>query len=504
MTASISSRCLFRLVLLLSVLGFATSAAADDRPNIILLMGDDHGWDETGYNGHPHLVTPVLDRMAAAGLRLDRFFSGHPSCSPTRVSVITGRHPNRCGTFAPNFSIRPEEISVATILKQAGYATGHFGKWHLGPVKADSPTNPGRMGFDTWLSHDNFFELNPVLSLNGGPPAKIVGESAEILVTETVGFIKKATAARKPFFAVVWFGSPHEPYSGLEKDLTLYKDLVKAYPDKTVRLTSNKTGRPTTRPLGEVLQERYAEITAMDRSIGQLRDWLGEAGLRKNTVLWYCGDNGTPAGGIVTSPFRGRKGTMYDGGIRVPGVIEWPAKIPRPRVSDVNTVTSDILPTLCDIIGRPLPKRPLDGISLKPLIEGKMTRRAEPIGFWSFNTGNARGGKPYIAPRLQQGTTPLVKMLGGRYTRNFVNFHHPEIREQDFGGVRVLLGNRFKLIVKSRDGKPDTRELYDVRKDPAEKQNLVKAEPEAVRGLEKKLRAWQQSVLESLTGADYR
>ncbi len=504
MTVSISSRRLFRLVLLLSVLGLATPAAADDRPNIILLMGDDHGWDETGYNGHPHLVTPVLDRMAASGLRLDRFFSGHPSCSPTRASVITGRHPNRCGTFAPNFSIRPEEISVATILKQAGYATGHFGKWHLGPVKVDSPTNPGRMGFDTWLSHDNFFELNPVLSLNGGPPAKIAGESSEILVTETVGFIKKAIAARKPFFAVVWFGSPHEPYSGLKKDLALYKDLVKAYPDKTVRLTSNKTGRPTTRPLGEVLQERYAEITAMDRSIGQLRDWLGEAGLRKNTVLWYCGDNGTPAGGIVTSPFRGRKGTMYDGGIRVPGVIEWPARIPRPRVSDVNTVTSDILPTLCEIIGRPLPKRPLDGISLKPLIEGKMTRRAEPIGFWSFNTGNARGGKPYIAPRLQQGTTPLVKMLGGRYTRNFVNFHHPEIREQDFGGVRVLLGNRFKLIVKSRDGKPDTRELYDVRKDPAEKQNLFKAEPEAVRGLEKKLRAWQQSVLESLTGADYR
>ena len=504
MTVSISSRRLFRLVLLLSVLGLATPAAADDRPNIILLMGDDHGWDEIGYNGHPHLVTPVLDRMAASGLRLDRFFSGHPSCSPTRASVITGRHPNRCGTFAPNFSIRPEEISVATILKQAGYATGHFGKWHLGPVKVDSPTNPGRMGFDTWLSHDNFFELNPVLSLNGGPPAKIAGESSEILVTETVGFIKKAIAARKPFFAVVWFGSPHEPYSGLKKDLALYKDLVKAYPDKTVRLTSNKTGRPTTRPLGEVLQERYAEITAMDRSIGQLRDWLGEAGLRKNTVLWYCGDNGTPAGGIVTSPFRGRKGTMYDGGIRVPGVIEWPARIPRPRVSDVNTVTSDILPTLCEIIGRPLPKRPLDGISLKPLIEGKMTRRAEPIGFWSFNTGNARGGKPYIAPRLQQGTTPLVKMLGGRYTRNFVNFHHPEIREQDFGGVRVLLGNRFKLIVKSRDGKPDTRELYDVRKDPAEKQNLFKAEPEAVRGLEKKLRAWQQSVLESLTGADYR
>jgi len=501
---SMSPRCLLPLALLVSVLVPITRVSADDRPNIVLLMGDDHGWDETGYNGHPHLETPVLDRMAASGLRLDRFFSGHPSCSPTRASVITGRHPNRCGTFAPNFSIRPEEISVATILKQAGYATGHFGKWHLGPVKVDSPTNPGRMGFDTWLSHDNFFELNPVLSRNGGPPAKITGESSEILVAETIGFVKRASAAGKPFFAVVWFGSPHEPYSGLEKDLALYKDLPKAYPKQTIRLTSNKTGRPTIRPLGEVLQERYAEITAMDRSIGQLRDWLGEAGLRKNTLLWYCGDNGTPAGGIVTSPFRGRKGTMYDGGIRVPGVIEWPQRIPSPRVSDVNTVTSDILPTLCEIIGRPLPKRPLDGVSLKPLIEGKMTERAEPIGFWSFDTGNIERARPYIAPGLQQGTTPLVKMLGGRYTRNFVNFHHPEIREQDFGGVRVLLDNRYKLIVKSRRRQPDVRELYDVRKDPAEKQNLVKVEPAVARGLERKLRAWQQSVLESLTGVDYR
>ena len=504
MTASKSLRCRVRCVLLLLVLGCTVSATADDRPNIILLMGDDHGWDETGYNGHPHLLTPVLDQMAATGLRLDRFFSGHPSCSPTRVSVITGRHPNRCGTFAPNFSIRPEEISVATIFRQAGYATGHFGKWHLGPVKAESPTNPGRMGFDTWLSHDNFFELNPVLSRNGGPPEKIAGESSEILVSETVEFIKKAIAAKKPFFAVVWFGSPHEPYSGLEKDLALYKDVVKAYPGKTVRLTSNKTGKPTTRSLGDVLQERYAEITAMDRSIGQLRDWLGEAAVRKNTILWYCGDNGTPAGGIVTSPFRGRKGTMYDGGIRVPGVIEWPAKISGSRVSNVNTVTSDILPTLCEIIGRPVPNRPMDGISLRPLIEGKMIQRPEPIGFWSFDTGNARGGKPYIAPKLQQGTTPLVKMLGGRYTRHFVNFHHPEIREQDFGGVRVLLGNRYKLIVKSRKGKPDTHELYDVRKDPAEKQNLAKSETKVAQGMKKRLRAWQQSVLESLTGADYR
>src|SRR5690606_24237075 len=133
----------------------------ENRPNLILMMGDDHGWEETGYNGHPHLRTPVLDEMAATGLRLDRFYSAHPSCSPTRGSFLTGRHPNRYGTFAPNWSLRPEEISIARVLGEAGYRCGHFGKWHVGPVKADSPTSPGAMGFHEWLSHDNFFELDP-------------------------------------------------------------------------------------------------------------------------------------------------------------------------------------------------------------------------------------------------------------------------------------------------------------------------------------------------------
>ena len=124
--------------------------SAKTQTNIILLMGDDHGWEETGYNRHPYLHTPVLDEMATSGLRFDNFYAASPVCSPTRGSVITGRHPNRYGTFSPNWSIRPEEVSIAQILSGAGYSTGHFGKWHLGPVKSNSPTNPGAMGFDTW------------------------------------------------------------------------------------------------------------------------------------------------------------------------------------------------------------------------------------------------------------------------------------------------------------------------------------------------------------------
>lgn len=481
-----------------------TLTFAGQRPNIILCMGDDHGWDETGYNHHPHVKTPVLDAMAASGLRLNRFYSAHPSCSPTRGSIITGRHPNRYGTFTPNCSIRPEEISLAQLLRKSGYLCGHFGKWHLGPVKAESPTNPGAMGFDEWLSHDNFFELNPVLSRNGGPPKQFRGESSELLIEETVRFIEAAKQRKKPFFAVVWFGSPHEPYSGLAKDVALYEDLPARYRNQKVRLTSNETGRPTTRPLGEVLQERYAEITAMDRSIGRLREFLDKQGLRENTLLWYCGDNGSPSGAIVTSPFRGEKGTMYEGGIRVPGIIEWPKQITEPRRSDVNAVTSDMLPTICELVGQELPDRPLDGISLKSLIDGEMTERPTPIFFWSFRASQD-DRRPYIDPKLQEGTTPLVKMLDGRFTRNFRNFRHPKISDRDFDGPRVVLDNRYKLVVGGQHNKSETEvvELFDLRVDPAERKNLVKTIPKVTTKMKQQLRDWQKSVLNSLTGADY-
>ncbi len=489
-------------LLALTIFGCSANVSADQPPNIVLLMGDDHGWDETGYNGHPHLLTPVLDDMAATGLRLDRFYSAHPSCSPTRGSIITGRHPNRYGTFSPGHSIRPEEISIASLMHEAGYACGHFGKWHLGPVKASSPTNPGAMGFDHWISHDNFFELNPWLSRDGGTPQQHEGESSEIVVQHTIEFLEQAKRDGKPFFAVVWFGSPHEPYSGLPDDLAHYDDLPQKYSQQTVTLTSNDTGRSIKRPLRDVLQERYAEITAMDRSIGNLREWLSNNELRDNTLLWYCGDNGTSNDGIVTSPFRGVKGNHYEGGVRVPGVIEWPRKFTTAHVSSLNAVTCDILPTLCDVVGVPVPTRPLDGISLKPLVESEATERPVPICFWSFAAGGEKKNEPYIDAELQRGTTPLVKKSGDINTRNFLNFRHPKISEEDYNGARAILDNQYKLVVNGR-GKAPSVELFDVRQDPSETADLSEAQPEIVSKLSDQLRQWQTSVLHSLTEADY-
>lgn len=474
------------------------------QPNIVLMMGDDHGWEETGYNGHPHVKTPVLDEIATTGFRFDRFYAAHPSCSPTRASFLTGRHPNRMGTFAPGWSFRPEEITIAHLLSKVGYRCGHFGKWHVGAVKKESPVCPGAMGFHQWVSHDNFFELNPSLSRNGGPPEVIQGESSEVLVDEAIRFIESTKQSNKPCFTVIWFGSPHEPYSGLPDDLALYDDLPGKYL-KQVKLTSNETGGPTIRPQGEVLRERYAEITAMDRAIGKLRKHLADSQLRENTILFYCGDNGTSADGALGAPHRGVKGQMYEGGILVPGLIEWPARIPQPRVSTVRSSTSDLLPTICSLTGQPLPNRPLDGSNLTEAIDGKLIERPNPLYFWEYNRARFSGVslQPYLDPELQKGTTPLVKLMGTKATRDFMNWHHPTITDADYLGPRAIIDGRFKLVIHEQKNGSLRRELFDLSIDPAEKTNLLDQQTSLADRLEAKLHTWQQSVLTSLSTADY-
>ena len=485
------------------VLGNITKTEAAP-PNVLLLMGDDHGWEETGYNGHPHVKTPVLDEMAAQGLRFDRFYAGHCNCSPTRASFLTGRHPNRMGTFSPGWSFRPEEITIAKLLGDAGYRCGHFGKWHVGPVKAESPTSPGAMGFHTWVSHDNFFELNPVLSRNGATPEKIIGESSDVIVSEALRFIDNAKAQGKPFLGVIWFGSPHEPYSGLPEDLKLYDDLPAKYP-KRVSVTSNDTGDQVTRPQGAVLRERYAEITAMDRAIGKLRSHLARQGIKDNTLLFYCGDNGTSADASLGGPHRGVKSTLYEGGILVPGLVEWPARIPKPVTSSFRASTSDLLPTLCSIAGVVPPNRPLDGVDLTPVIDGTATSRTQPLAFWEYPTGRANRDRstPWIEPRLQEGTTPLVKLMNGKPTRDFLNLRIDNVTPDDRLGPRAIVIGDWKYVVHGQKADGLKRELFDLRTDPAEKANLAAQHPGRVAEMEAQLSSWQDSVVASLLGKDY-
>ncbi|GAA5221039.1 sulfatase-like hydrolase/transferase [Membranihabitans marinus] len=479
----------------------------EDLPNIILLMGDDHGWDEVGYNGHPFVKTPVLNEMAASGLRFDRFYSGHSTCSPTRGSFLTGRHPNRYGTFTPNWSIRPEEITIADILKEAGYSTAHFGKWHVGPVKKESPTSPGAMGFDEWLSHDNFFEMDPVLSRNGEMPQKIVGEGSNVIIDEAIKFIESSQNKNNPFLVVVWFGSPHEPYSGLPEDIALYDNLPDSLAKKEVQLTSNETGKRVSRSLREVLKERYAEITAMDRSIGKLRSFLKENNLRNNTLLMYCGDNGMPvsAGGTGLTR-REDKGSLYEGGILVPAVVEWPVVIDKPSSTSAVSVTTDILPTVAEMTNQALPDRPIDGHSLLPYFENPTMQRDKPLCFWQFQPKKVftEKSEPYIEPELQEGTTPLAKVMAGKYTRDFMNNKYKEISENHFQGERVIMKDGFKLILEGQSPNTMGDELYDIENDPREINNLADQYPQWVEEMKTELSNWQASVLNSLTGGDYK
>ena len=464
------------------------------RPNIVLMMSDDQGWGETGYNGHPYLKTPVLDKMAASGLRLDRFYAASPVCSPTRASCMTGRHANRSGAFGAGWSIRPQEVTIARLLKEAGYRTAHFGKWHIGAVKKDSPLCPQNVGFDENLSHDNFFEMDPDLSRNGAAPQVYQGEGSEIIVEEALEFARKIHREDKPFFIVIWFGSPHSPYSGYEEDIAPYKHL------------------------GENISKRFAEITAMDRAIGMFREGLDEIGERQNTLLWFNSDNGVTIQDIPANErqhlynggLRGNKSKLYQGGILVPAIIEWPEVIRTGRSSAVACVTSDILPTLIDIVGieYPYPDRPLDGISLKSLIlDGSMKDRPAPIGFWTYNKNPERENEPWFSDQsahvyitFTAKQKELLAKSNGERKWYFENYKHP-VAKKVFDGVSAWIDNRYKLYVSAKKGNPQI-ELYDLEKDWEEQNNIAGEHPELVQQMHEQLKKWQASVENSLTGAD--
>lgn len=209
----------------------AAFCQAADKPNIVLVMADDQGWGQTGYYDHPVLKTPHLDEMAASSLRFDRFYAAAPVCSPTRASVLTGRTNMRTGVESHGYALRLQEKTIAQALKRAGYATGHFGKWHLNgmrgpgvPIFADDTHNPGAFGFDEWLSVTNFFDRNPIMSRKGDF-VEFEGDSSEIIVDEALNFISKQTKTGKPFFTVIWYGTPHDPFWASDQDKETFSEL---------------------------------------------------------------------------------------------------------------------------------------------------------------------------------------------------------------------------------------------------------------------------------------
>ena len=448
------------------------------RPNIILCMADDQGWGDVAYNGHPVLKTPNLDALAAAGLRFDRFYAA-PVCSPTRGSVMTGRHPNRYGCFSWGHSLRPQEQTIAEALKAAGYATGHFGKWHLGSVQKGSPVNPGASGFDVWLSAPNFYDNDPVMSREG-VAVPIKGESSMVAVDAALEFIRERAKGPQPFLAVVWFGSPHSPHQAADEDRRLY-----AAQDKK-------------------LQDFYGEISGLDRAVGKLRRSLGELGIRENTILWYCSDNGGLPG-VGSTGGRGKKADIYEGGLRVPAILEWPARIRQPRITALPANTVDIYPTLLEIAGvKPVTGRPLDGVSLVGLIDNKMAARPQPMGFWEHPTkGIGTPSKKWMDELLAAQRQGKDVEDDARILRNAGKIERQYPRDR-FPGHAAWLDWPWKLHRIEAEGGKVTLELYNLAEDAGEQADRSAAEAGRVTRMRTELEKWLGSVTASLNGDDYR
>ncbi|MEL7496845.1 MAG: sulfatase-like hydrolase/transferase [Planctomycetota bacterium] len=410
------------------------------KPNIVLIMADDQGWGQTSYNGHPILKTPNLDAMANRGLRFNRFYAAAPVCSPTRAAVLTGRTHRRCGVESHGYALRRNEKTIAQALQRAGYATGHFGKWHLNgfrgpgvPILKDDPYRPDQFGFQSWLSVSNFFDMDPIMSRNG-EFQEFRGDSSEIIVAEALEFIEKSARVNQPSFSVIWYGTPHNPFKASDEDTAPFSEL-----DKQSRT-------------------QLGELVAMDRSIGTLRKRLLKLGIADNTLVWFTSDNG----GLprmkpeTTGGLRGFKGSLYEGGLRVPGIIEWPAKI-QPRVTNYPAVSMDIFPTLAEIVGINESNwlTPQDGVSLVSVFDNELESRNKPIGF-------------------------------------------------SYSGNAALIDNQWKLVkTKSKKSKPSQMELFDLSADNQEANNLFSKRPEIAKEMGAKMAEFERSVQKSVDGEDY-
>lgn len=453
--------------------------AAADKPSIVLVMADDQGWGDMAYNGRAELKTPNFDEAASAGLRFDRFYAAAPVCSPTRASVMTGRHPNRSGVFSWGYPLRPAETTLAEALKGAGYATGHFGKWHLGSVRRESPAHPGAQGFDEWLSAPNFFDNDPILSRRG-TAVETLGESSTVVVDAALEWIREQAAAERPFLAVVWFGSPHAPHRAIGSDRDLYADQP------------------------EGMRDFLGEVTGMDRAFGKLRAALGEMGIRDDTVLWYTSDNGALPRVGSSGGKRGFKGAVYEGGLLVPAILEWPRRIATPRSTEVRCNTSDIYPTLLEIAGAAVGQQALlDGISLVPLIDGRMESRSKPMGFWSYPAPGIRTPSAEWMAELLAAQQAGGDLKAHESSRRAAELPDPPYPLDRFPGHAAWIDGDWKLHrIEGKDGEV-AWELYDLAADPVEGKDLIDYDRDHEGSMRESLEAWLASVVHSLNGKDY-
>ena len=388
-------------------LGISHARQQEKQPNIILVMADDLGWGDVGFNGNKVIKTPILDRLASEGVRMDRFYSAGPLSSPTRASVLTGRNPFRTGVFSANEGIlRPEEITLPELLQDAGYQTGHFGKWHLGTLtykeidaNRGRPENkhlynpPVQHGYDVaFVTESKVPTFDPMIkpAVNNGRfwdyvhekdttltygtfywdidgnkvTDGLTGDDSRIIMDRVLPFIDHAVMTDKPFFSVVWFHTPHLPCVAGPEHAALYQN----------------------HPLEE--RNYYGCITAMDEQIERLVNFLKRKGIYENTVIFFCSDNGPELNTPGTAGiFKGKKRSLYEGGIRVPAfMVGGKGKLPGHITQPCST--SDYLPTILEMTG--LSQQglyELDGESFLPFLSSEKAMRKKPLVFCSGTQG---------------------------------------------------------------------------------------------------------------------
>ncbi len=435
-------------ILLLSTLAVVGASAAE-KPNVILIMADDLGWGDVGFNGNTIIQTPNLDALAGEGVIFERFYAACAVSSPTRSSVLTGRNPYRTGIFHANVGVmRCEELALTELLKDADYTTGHFGKWHLGSLTdKEKDANRGKVGNtaevnppsahgydDSFVTESKVPTYDPMIAPVGkkgsywdyvkeGEESKnygtaywnhdgtkatenLEGDDSRVIMDRVLPFIDVASKKQTPFMSVVWFHTPHRPCVAGPKEQEIYKDYSL---DK---------------------RNYYGCITAMDEQVGRLVQHLKDIGEYDNTLIFFCSDNGPEGDDSApgTAPgMRGRKRSLYEGGIRVPGFVVWGDKIKGGRTIETPCFTSDYMPTILDIVG----------------IEGKNTHQLDGESIM-----------PIVANRkaLKERTRPMV----------FV-----------FEKQAAVVDNRYKLYYT--DGK---YELYDLTNDRAEQNNIIAQHPD--------------------------
>lgn len=406
------------------------------RPNVVVFLADDMGWGDIGCFGSQDIVTPNIDRLAAEGVKLTGCYANGPVCTPTRCGLMTGRYQQRYGkglewALLPtgvNIGLDPKHTTLPRLLKSAGYKTGIFGKWHLG---RETQFNPVHHGFDEFFGltggnvdmyskEDRFKNYDLYDGLKKAPSQP--GYLTEMLAARAERFITANRA--NPFFCYVPFNAVHWPFQA---------------PNRPQTVRSLKTWYDGTR-----LGEYKPMLEAMDAAIGRILNTLDRLGLADNTLVIFTNDNG---GERLSDngPFRHHKATLWEGGIRVPGLIRWPGKLPKAKTSRQTCVSMDFTATIAAACGvTAAPSEPFDGIDLTPILAGREAERDRDL-FWRINQPKQ------IVRAVRSGTWKFV-LDGG-------------------------IGN-----------------LYDLSKDSGETRDLFYVYPEIAETLRKKYEAWEKSL----------